>query len=424
MVRLGNQLDWVTTQQGRMVSLLKDWSGINSYSLNVPGLALMAGAISEEVTRLGWRAVKQDLAPYQTVDDQGNAGMQALGQALRFSSPARPGPSVFLVIHYDTVFAPDHPFQNAREEGPNTLVGPGVLDAKAGVLILLYGLAAFEKSELAGKLGWEVMLNPDEELGSPGSASVMMQAAKEHDYGLVFEPSLAPGVLAGARKGSQNYTLVVRGQAAHAGRDFAKGRNAGVHMAQVVTRLHGINGIVPGVTLNVGPMHVQTPVNIVPGVGVARFNVRFDSDAEMARVDEEIKGIMQWASHVAGFKVEIYAQAGCPAKPLDAKAVALFERVKKVGAELGQSLEWQGTGGVCDGNRLAGAGLATIDTLGGVGAGLHTDSEYLEMDSLSARAKLLCGLLAELAEERAEFLPRRHEDAKLREGKEGVENGV
>jgi glutamate carboxypeptidase len=399
MVRLGDQLDWLDTQQGRMFALLKDWAGINSYSLNVPGLALMAGAISEEVTRLGWRAVKQDLPPYQTVDDQGKTGTQALGQALRFSSPARAGRSAFLVIHYDTVFAPDHPFQNPREEGPNTLVGPGVLDAKSGVLILLYGLAAFEKSGLAERLGWEVMLNPDEELGSPGSASVMVQAAKEHDYGLVFEPALAPGVLAGMRKGSQNYTLVVRGQAAHAGRDFAKGRNAGVHMAQIVTRLHGINGLVPGVTLNVGPMHVQTPVNIVPGVAMARINVRFDSDVEMKRVEKEIGEIFQWAGLAPGFKVEIYAQAGCPAKPLTAEAVGLFELVKNAGAELGQSLEWQATGGVCDGNRLAGAGLATIDTLGGVGAGLHTESEYVEIDSLSARAKLLLMTLGALAQE-------------------------
>ncbi len=389
---------WLTAQNDRMVALLKDWAAVNSYSLNVPGLAMQAAALSDEAARLGWRALKQDLPAQQTVDDYGKPGVQPLGQALRFSSPIRPGPSVFLVIHYDTVFGPASPFQAARMEGPNTLVGPGVLDAKAGCLILLYGLAAFEMSPLAGSLSWEVLLNPDEELGSPGSGAVIMEAAKEHDYGLVFEPQLAPGVMAGVRKGSRNYTLVVHGQPAHAGRDFEKGRNAGVHLAQMATRLHGINTLVPGVTLNVGPMHVYSPVNIVPGVAVGRFNVRFDSDVQHARVEEEINGIFQWASHVPGFKVELLAQTGCPAKPVTEGSQTLFDLVGACSESLGQQLVWQATGGVCDGNRLAGAGLATVDTMGAVGAGLHTESEYVELDSLMTRAQLLLLTLCGLAE--------------------------
>src|SRR5262249_39128994 len=152
-------------------------------------------------------------------DDEGREKSRPLGKALAFQSPPRAGPRVLLGIHYDTVFGVDHLFQSVTRVDENTLRGPGVCDAKGGLLVLLHALLALERSPVAGSLAWEVLLNPDEEIGSPGSGSLFAAAAKRNDIGLLFEPALPDGSLVASRKGSGNFTFIVHGRAAHAGRD-------------------------------------------------------------------------------------------------------------------------------------------------------------------------------------------------------------
>ena len=150
--------------------------------------------------------------------------------------------------------------------------GPGVIDAKGGLVVLLTAIDAVERSDLAGNLGWELFLNTDEEIGSPGSAAFFAEAAKRNHLALLFEPAMPDGALVSERKGSGNFSLVVRGRAAHAGRDFSAGRNAIVAAADFAVAVHRLNGTIPEVTLNVARIDGGGPANVVPDLAVCRLN--------------------------------------------------------------------------------------------------------------------------------------------------------
>ena len=219
-------LQWIDRQERRMIDLLTRWANVNSGSHNLPGLNEMLALLEEEFSVLGGETERVELAPQQLDDSSGTAVQVPLGRALlirkRPTAPVR----LLLCCHMDSVYPVDHPFQKAVRVADNILKGPGVTDAKGGLMVMLVALQAFERSPWAEKVGWEVLINPDEEIGSPGSAPLLIQAAKRNNLGLVFEPSLPDGNLVGARKGSGNFTAIARGKAAHAGRNPQLGRNA------------------------------------------------------------------------------------------------------------------------------------------------------------------------------------------------------
>jgi glutamate carboxypeptidase len=140
-----------------------------------------------------------------------------------------------------------------------------------------------------------VLLSPDEEIGSIASGPVLAEFARQGHVGLTYEPALADGALASARKGSGNFHIVIHGRAAHAGRDFAAGRNAIMARRGVAEKLHALNGLRDGVTVNVARIDGGAPLNMVPDVAVVRFNVRFPEaeaaawfEAQVARIVGEI----------------------------------------------------------------------------------------------------------------------------------------
>ena len=156
----------------------------------------------------------------------------------------------------------------------NRIQGPGVTDAKGGLLVMLKALEAFERSPWANELGWEALINPDEEIGSPGSKLLLEKAARTNDIGLVFEPSLSDGNLVGSRRGSGNFVVMVKGRAAHAGREPHIGRNAINALAEFVVQLNSLPPGALGLTLNVGYIEGGGPVNVVPDRAICKFNVR------------------------------------------------------------------------------------------------------------------------------------------------------
>jgi glutamate carboxypeptidase len=277
------------------------------------------------------------------------------------------------------------------------LSGPGVADAKGGLVVMLTALRALERSSVASKLGWEVALNPDEEIGSPGSSRLLEEAAKRNHFGLVFEPSLPDGSLVGARKGSGNFTVVVRGRAAHAGRDFHLGRSAILTLADFITKLDASQSDFPGVTINCGRIEGGGALNIVPDLAIGRFNVRVTSAEDQSAVKRRINDLVQQASQRDGISVKLHGGFHSPPKPLDPKSSKLFDLAVACGKELGLNLQIHPSGGACDGNRLASAGLPVIDTLGPRGGNLHSDQEYLVIESLAERAKLTAMVLMQLA---------------------------
>jgi glutamate carboxypeptidase len=301
-----------------------------------------------------------------------------------------------LCIHMDTVYPKEDAFQVCRMTEGGQLNGPGVADAKGGLVVMLYALKALEQSPLAGKIGWEVIINADEEVGSPGSGKLIRARASHCNFGLLFEPALPGGHLVSWRKGSGDFTFVVRGKSAHSGRDFNQGRNAIVALARLLDEIDKLNGE-PDVTLNVGRISGGGALNRVPDLAVGRVNVRVKDLEEQNGVEIDFEDLVKKYSQLDGISVEMHGGFTSPPKPDDDHAIALQQRIAQCGAALGMEFEFKGTGGACDGNKFAAAGLVNVDSMGPCGGNIHSDKEFLIPESLVPRTKLTALTLLSLA---------------------------
>lgn len=389
-------LDWIQAQVPAQRDELLRLANINSGSYNVAGVNAVADRLEALFAPLGATVERLELPPHAVTDDRGQRAQRPIGRALRLRRRPDAPLRVFLAGHLDTVFGADHPFQAARVTGQDTVGGPGVADLKGGLLVMLLALSALERSPQRDRLGWEVLLNPDEEIGSEGSAPLFAEAAARNHFGLVFEPSFPDGNLAGARKGSGNFDLVVHGRAAHAGREPHLGRNAIRAAAECVAALDALNGQRGGVTLNVGYVHGGGATNIVPDLCVARFNVRTAVPADEGWVREQLARIVRDASAREGIRLEVHGGFTRPPKVMTPAIERLAGMIGDCGRALGVPLEFRPTGGCCDGNNLAAAGLPNIDNLGVVGGDIHSAREFMRVSSLGERAQLSALLLLRL----------------------------
>jgi glutamate carboxypeptidase len=388
---------WIDSQRSAMHDRVVRWAHINSGTFNLSGLQQIATELRREFGCLGGATEEVAIDPAQSIDAEGRALPIPLGKALRITKRLDSPLRVFLCIHMDTVYPADHPFQTTTLLDENTLRGPGVADAKGGLAIMLTALEALERGPHAKNIGWEVLINPDEEIGSPGSEPLLARAARANHLGLVFEPALPGGALADRRRGAGNFTFVVRGRSAHAGRDFKSGRNAVVAAAELAVALHKLNDVHPGVTVNVGRLEGGRAVNVVPDIAVCRVNVRTTVPQDELLVGGKLDELVKPLQARDGITVELHGGFTAPPKLPDASMQALMKHISTCGHELGIPIEWKPAGGACDGNRLAAAGLPTVDTLGPCGGDLHSPTEFLLLDSLTQRAKLTALLLTKLA---------------------------
>lgn len=392
-------LNILEKQKNEMSDLVQSWANINSGSENLSGLAEMLKVLKQAFSGLGAQITQVPLPPRKRVNHQGEIEEFPVGDALVISKHPNAPLKVVLGGHMDTVFSPSHPFQKAEKIDANTLRGPGVADMKGGLVIILKALEALEDSPLSGKLGWEVIINADEEIGSPSSTHLFAEAAKRAQLGLIFEPSFPDGSLVSSRKGSVNFTVVVRGKAAHVGRDFFMGVNAITAMARFIMGVDGLSSHYKGITVNVGSVEGGGAVNIVPDLAIARVNVRVKEPKDLKVIKQTMQEVVNGCISHDGISMVLYENVERAPKIIDPKTQLLFEAFKNIGNDLGIDLKWQPSGGVCDGNTLAAAGLPTIDTLGVVGGNIHTIDEYILIDSLPKRAGLIACFLMKLASE-------------------------
>lgn len=398
MERYQPHLDWIASQQHNMLQMMLTWAAINSGSYNLSGLADMAHALEQEFAALEPHSSERlDLAPVQTISADGGLAEVPLGQTLRFRKYSTAPIKVMFTGHMDTVFAKEHGFQNWTLRDDGTINGPGVADMKGGIVVMLHALKALERSPWAGQIGWEVLINPDEEIGSIGSAPLLAEGAKRNSFGLTYEPSMPDGTLAGTRKGSGNFTALVKGRAAHAGREPHLGRNAIVTLSEFILEIFALNGKMPGITVNPGKLEGGGPVNVVPDLAICRFNVRVATPEEQVFVENALSGLEGQYNQKDGFSLKIHGGFTRPPKIISPANQYLFEMVKSCGVDLGMTLHEKPTGGCCDGNNLAAAGLPNVDTLGVRGANIHSSDEYMISSSLTERAQLSALLLLRLA---------------------------
>lgn len=373
-----------------LVARTERWAAINSGSYEHDGLMRMQGELAQAFAVLPGEVSLAPLAPSTRLRADGAAEEIAHPASIRVRVRPEAPIQIALTGHYDTVFPAAHPFQCTWREG-DVLHGPGTADMKGGLSVMLAALDAFERAPGAKRVGYEVLISPDEEIGSPASAALLAELGARCHLGMTYEPALADGALVDARKGSGNYSLVFRGRAAHVGRAFADGRSAVLAAAQAALALNALNGRRDGVTFNVGAIDGGGPTNVVPERAVLRFNARAPDEEGAAWAEAEIAQIAQAPRE--GVTADLHGRFARAPKPLTPPQQTMVRWTREAGAVLGLDLKFQASGGVCEGNNLAAAGCPNIDTLGPCGGGLHSDQEFALIPSFAERAKLSLLLL-------------------------------
>ncbi|WP_257292929.1 hydrolase [Endozoicomonas sp. ONNA1] len=398
---LQSQLTRLDNLQAEMLEHTIELAEINSGSLNATGVNQVMERLRRMTASLGGEQEVIDLAPYEVINDQGELVQHELGKALRVRKRPEAPLKVLLCGHMDTVFPKDSSFQKVVQLDEDTINGPGVTDLKGGIIVMLNALKILEASPWADQIGWEILFNPDEEIGSPGSAALIKDAASRVDLGMIYEPCFPDGSFAGQRKGSGNFTAVCYGKAAHAGREHHLGRNAIRALCDFVSAMDDLNGKREGVTFNPGYIHGGGPTNIVPDKCISRFNIRLEKPEDEDWCLRELQMIVNEISSRNGIRLELHGGFSRKPKLLSPANQQLLELARQCGHALGLTIDVKPTGGCCDGNNLASAGIPNIDTLGVQGGHIHSEQEYLKISSLVPRAKLSAALLLTLARNEA-----------------------
>ncbi len=389
-------LDHVAARDAAILGRAIDWANVNSGSRNAAGLAQVLDLIEAEARHLPAEVTRIPTGVSITIGDDGTVRSEAHGDALKITARPEAAIQVVLTGHYDTVFPAGSEFQSVVTRADGALNGPGIADMKGGISVLMAALEAFETHPDRERIGWTVLLSPDEEIGSPASAPLLAELGARGHVGMTYEPALSDGTLAGARKGSGNYHLIITGKAAHAGRAFHEGANAVAGAAIVAARLHGLNGQREGVTVNVAKISGGGALNVVADNAVVRFNVRVPDAQASAWISGTVREIAA-EPPFPGLTLDLHGGMTRAPKPMDASQTALFEAVRQTGALLGQPIAWKPSGGVCEGNNLHAAGLPNIDTLGVLGGDIHSDQEFAWPASFVERAQLSALILCKLA---------------------------
>ena len=301
----------------------------------------------------------------------------------------RGGPSstVLLLGHHDTVFPTgtlaERPF--AVRDGKAT--GPGVFDMLAGIVQALHGLAALRAGGRSLD-GVELLFSADEEVGSATSRALIEERARACGAVLVLEGSADGGALKTGRKGCGTFEVAINGRAAHAGLEPERGVNALVEASHQVLAIAAIGRPDVGTTVTPTVATAGTADNVVPAEARVRVDVRVESADEARRVESEMVAL-ESAHPEAGLVVT--GAVNRPPMPESASA-SLFPLATSVHPYL----DGVAVGGGSDGNFTAAIGVPTLDGLGAVGGGAHANHEFVEVDTMPARAQLIAGIVAQL----------------------------
>ena len=398
---LSELLSFLRTHRQKMVEQLHQFCEINSGTDHLSGLKSMHKTLCSAFTPIADGIESRSLPPISTIDMSGNTILQTCGDILFIRKRPELKRRILLSGHMDTVYSATHPFQKLTYINDNCVRGPGVADMKGGIIVMLHALTAFEESPHAAELGWDVIINADEEIGSPASSQLFDEIATNYETALVYEPAMtATGTFAKNRKGSGKLTLIATGIAAHAGRAFSDGRNAICFLAEAISAIHALNGARDGVTINVGKMAGGEALNVVPAKAVAMLDIRISHPDDEGWVRHQINHIISKLKR-DDYTLTLHGVFGRPVKRVSAATQSLFDRIQRLGLALGLTIDWQDSGGCCDGNNLAHHGLAVLDTLGVRGGEIHSPNEFILLDSLVERAALSTLLLVDLAQEKA-----------------------
>jgi glutamate carboxypeptidase len=378
VVEAQRRLAYFTERRDLMVANIRELVEIESPSDNKAAVDQLGDVVAVKMAALGG-AVRFHKA-------------SAVGNHLQVDFAGRtPGKSVLLLGHYDTVYPLGTLASMACRVMDGKLTGPGVLDMKSGIGVMLHALAALKDwhGELPRPV--TVLLVSDEEIGSDSSRAITESLARKSAAVLVLEPSYGPeGAVKTARKGVGEYQVKVTGKASHAGLDFEKGANAIAELARQIEKISGFTDLKKGLTVNVGIVSGGTRTNVVPAEALAQVDVRIARMKDAAGIDKKMHGLRPFNR-----KCSVVVTGGVNRPPLERTAgvAALYAQAVGIARELCWKLGEAAVGGGSDGNFTAGLGIPTLDGLGGVGDGAHAAHEYIVISELPRRAALLAGLM-------------------------------
>ncbi len=367
----------------RMVETVRELVEIESPSDNKQAADRIAAFLASKFEALGGRI------HFHRSNEFGDSLQIDFGGLSRSGSPNRP--PVLLLGHYDTVYPLGTLASMPCKIESGRLRGPGVLDMKSGIALMLHAIEALQAwhGELPRPV--TVFLVSDEELGSRSSRKITEALAKKSAGVLVLEPAAGlRGAVKTARKGVGEYTLRVKGVAAHAGLDPGKGHSAILELARQIAAFAKLNNLRRGLSVNAGVIHGGTRTNVIAAEASAEIDVRIKSAIQASVIDRKLRSLKPFDKQC---KLEM--TGGINRLPMERTAgvAALYKKAQEIARQVGWKLEEAAVGGGSDGNFTAGMGIPTLDGMGGVGEGAHAVHEYIVISELPRRALLLAGMI-------------------------------
>jgi len=380
--QLGNiwreRLRYFEGRQEALVSTIREFVEIESPSDAKPAADRMSQFLAAKFEALGGRAHIHRVKDF--------------GDNLQIDFPGREKVKpVLLLGHFDTVYPLGTLQTMPCHAADGRLYGPGVLDMKSGIALMLYVIEALQSWHAGLPRPVTVFLVSDEEVGSSSSRKITESLAKESAAVLVLEPAAGPrGAVKTARKGVGEYKLTVQGVAAHAGLDPGKGHSAIVELARQISALSKLNDLQRGISVNAGVIRGGTRTNVIAAEATAEIDVRIKLAKQAVMLDRKLRSLKPFDKHC-----KLTVEGGVNRMPMERNAgvVALYKKAVVVAKQLDWKLEEASVGGGSDGNFTAGLGVPTLDGLGGVGSGAHAAHEHIVISELPRRALLLAGMI-------------------------------
>lgn len=373
-----DRLQHFTARNETLIQTIREFVEIESPSDNKLASDRMGAILAARFEALGGRARihrAEDYADHIQIDFPGRADRKP----------------VLLLGHFDTVYPLGTLAKMPCHVTNGRLHGPGVLDMKSGVVLMMSAIEALKTWHAGLPRPVTVFLVSDEEVGSSSSRRITEALARESAAVLVLEPAAgARGAVKTARKGVGDYTLTVKGVAAHAGLDPGKGHSAILELARQIAVISKFNHLKHGISVNPGVIRGGTRTNVVAAEAIVEIDVRIKSAKQAKGLDRKMRALKPFDKHC-----KLAIEGGINRLPMERTpgVAALYKKAQHIAHEINWKLEEAAVGGGSDGNFTAGIGIPTLDGLGGVGEGAHAVHENIVIAELPRRALLLAGMI-------------------------------
>jgi glutamate carboxypeptidase len=375
------RLRYFEARQEQIVQTIRQFVEIESPSDNKAAADKMGAFLAGNFEAVGGRATvhhSEDFADSVQIDFPGREpGREAIKPVL-------------LLGHFDTVYPLGTLATMPCQVADGNLQGPGVLDMKSGIALMLYAIAALQSWHGALPRPITVFLVSDEEVGSYSSRAITESLAKESAAVFVLEPAAPRGAAKTARKGVGEYILNVKGVAAHAGLDPGKGHSAILELARQIIAVSKLNNLQQGISVNPGVIRGGTRTNVIAAEATVEIDVRIKQAKQAATLDRKFRALKPFDKHCK-FSIE----GGINRMPMERSSgvAALYQKAQAIAKQIDWELDEAAVGGGSDGNFTAGLGIPTLDGMGGSGAGAHALHEHIVISELPRRACLLAGMI-------------------------------